>query len=405
MRESTKCALMSATSAVAIAIALPGVAIAQASKNASPQVAIETRGNAANSEISGLIEDLKKAKTRLENASADDARSISTSVTGKLERLKAELGSSSNTLERQRRVEMQDAIEKALSAFEKEDAKPQQKAASLEPVISGLQKIAGNRSGTTGTARAGASSPAGDNRSATNDPGSRQAKGDITVKQQSPKVAVKQPAPRVQVQQPAPKVVIQQPKPEVIINQPKPEVTIKQAKPKVTVEKSGDPKVTIEQGGKPDVEVSRDEGRPGNSREAAKPGSGREQTFGQLQPGQKESAEAGKQQARGDRQPSNDTARHANASPVNPDLERIRGMGRTLVGKTIYGSNNDDIGEIENVVMKNGKATAVLLDVGGFLGLGQRRVAIPLEKLKFEQGRLTTSMTEREVEELEPYRQ
>lgn len=53
-----------------------------------------------------------------------------------------------------------------------------------------------------------------------------------------------------------------------------------------------------------------------------------------------------------------------------------------LIGADVVGLNNDTIGEINDVIMtSDGKASYILLDFGGFLGLGQEHTAIPFEKL------------------------
>ena len=48
------------------------------------------------------------------------------------------------------------------------------------------------------------------------------------------------------------------------------------------------------------------------------------------------------------------------------------------------GDNWEDIGEINDIVMsKDGKVEAVLVDIGGFLGIGERQVAVNLDQVKF----------------------
>ncbi|HEY0420053.1 MAG TPA: PRC-barrel domain-containing protein [Acetobacteraceae bacterium] len=48
-----------------------------------------------------------------------------------------------------------------------------------------------------------------------------------------------------------------------------------------------------------------------------------------------------------------------------------------LSGTNVYNHNNDKLGEIEDVVIENGKTiTAVVIGVGGFLGMGERYVAV-----------------------------
>ncbi|MGH6771322.1 MAG: PRC-barrel domain-containing protein [Xanthobacteraceae bacterium] len=48
-----------------------------------------------------------------------------------------------------------------------------------------------------------------------------------------------------------------------------------------------------------------------------------------------------------------------------------------LMGKTVYNLKNEDIGEIEDVIVNDGKTIkAIVVSVGGFLGVGDRNVAI-----------------------------
>jgi sporulation protein YlmC with PRC-barrel domain len=85
--------------------------------------------------------------------------------------------------------------------------------------------------------------------------------------------------------------------------------------------------------------------------------------------------------------------------------QQLAGMGRGIVGKYVYSSNNENIGEIEDVVMgPNNQVQAALIDVGGFLGIGERRIAVPISDLKLDGDKLSTSMTKQQVEELPRYR-
>src|SRR5215207_353260 len=55
-----------------------------------------------------------------------------------------------------------------------------------------------------------------------------------------------------------------------------------------------------------------------------------------------------------------------------------------LVGLTVYGPNNERIGEINEVLVdRNGKVDAVVIGVGGFLGIGEKDVALPFNQVKF----------------------
>lgn len=55
-----------------------------------------------------------------------------------------------------------------------------------------------------------------------------------------------------------------------------------------------------------------------------------------------------------------------------------------LVGTTVYGANDANVGEIGDVILtQDGKADAVIIDVGGFLGMGEKEVAVGMDKLAF----------------------
>jgi sporulation protein YlmC with PRC-barrel domain len=55
-----------------------------------------------------------------------------------------------------------------------------------------------------------------------------------------------------------------------------------------------------------------------------------------------------------------------------------------LVGKSVYNTANERIGEVEDVLIStDGKVNAVVLGVGGFLGIGERKVAVVPSALSF----------------------
>jgi sporulation protein YlmC with PRC-barrel domain len=49
-----------------------------------------------------------------------------------------------------------------------------------------------------------------------------------------------------------------------------------------------------------------------------------------------------------------------------------------LIGSSVYNDRNEKIGSVDDVVLgKDNKADAVILSVGGFLGMGSKLVAVP----------------------------
>lgn len=55
-----------------------------------------------------------------------------------------------------------------------------------------------------------------------------------------------------------------------------------------------------------------------------------------------------------------------------------------LVGVAIYGPDNTSVGKISDLLMgKDGKVQAVVIGIGGILGIGEKDVAIPYDQVKF----------------------
>lgn len=54
-----------------------------------------------------------------------------------------------------------------------------------------------------------------------------------------------------------------------------------------------------------------------------------------------------------------------------------------LVGSNVYNEANENIGSIEDIVLKSdGAMDEVVLSVGGFLGMGEKFVSVPFSDLK-----------------------
>lgn len=80
-----------------------------------------------------------------------------------------------------------------------------------------------------------------------------------------------------------------------------------------------------------------------------------------------------------------------------------------LTGADVRDSTDASIAEVQDLVLTTeGQVTDVVLDVGGFLGIGAKRVAIPMDRLTVAQGeggavRLWVNMTKQELEALPEY--
>ena len=79
---------------------------------------------------------------------------------------------------------------------------------------------------------------------------------------------------------------------------------------------------------------------------------------------------------------------------MNPDQWR----GSKLVGVNIYGQNNEKIGDVNEVLIdRKGNADAIVVGVGGFLGIGEKDVALPFSAVewKYDRNDLSTASTNR----------
>ena len=65
-----------------------------------------------------------------------------------------------------------------------------------------------------------------------------------------------------------------------------------------------------------------------------------------------------------------------------------------LIGVNVYNDNTEKIGEVEELIVdKSAKVENVVLGVGGFLGMGEHYVAVPMDKLKWVDQPVRTSST------------
>ena len=82
-------------------------------------------------------------------------------------------------------------------------------------------------------------------------------------------------------------------------------------------------------------------------------------------------------------------------------------MADDLIGKSLVDASGDSVGEVNDLLIgANNRIEKVLVDVGGFLGLGERRVALDIEELQLsEDGNFVTAKTEEELENMPEFNQ
>ncbi len=105
------------------------------------------------------------------------------------------------------------------------------------------------------------------------------------------------------------------------------------------------------------------------------------------------------------------TAPDATAPAATPDATTsgaVIGMSEAeLVGKRVHGADGSDLGEVSAVTLDgSGQVSGVVIDVGGFLGIGEKPVALSADKIQVITNpsdgstTLSVSMTEEELKAL-----
>jgi sporulation protein YlmC with PRC-barrel domain len=75
-----------------------------------------------------------------------------------------------------------------------------------------------------------------------------------------------------------------------------------------------------------------------------------------------------------------------------------------MIGSSVYDVQNRDIGKVKDLVLnKDGAVDVVVLDVGSFLSMGGKYVAIPISDIKTDNNRLTLDRTKEQLQAMAPY--
>jgi sporulation protein YlmC with PRC-barrel domain len=80
------------------------------------------------------------------------------------------------------------------------------------------------------------------------------------------------------------------------------------------------------------------------------------------------------------------TTDQANVAPASASDSSFQGNWRAskVVGLNVYNDKNESLGSINDLLTdKSGNIKAVVIGVGGFLGVGEHLVAVPFDKIKF----------------------
>jgi len=84
--------------------------------------------------------------------------------------------------------------------------------------------------------------------------------------------------------------------------------------------------------------------------------------------------------------PADNATKATTSSSAAPMFEMKAGQWRAtkITGLNVYNNNNEKIGDISELITdRDGKVAAVVIGVGGFLGMGEHLAAVPWDKVKW----------------------
>ncbi|WP_052340812.1 PRC-barrel domain-containing protein [Salinarimonas rosea] len=248
------------------------------------------------------------------------------------------------------------------------------------------------------------------------------AEPEVTVRQQNPQILVRQAPPRVTIEQPQPEIIVRMPEPQVDVAQGRPEVMVRQGEPQVQVEQpqqqaavaveQSQAQVTIEDDGQ-QAQIATTQARP-------------EVTFERTGEPQVEFLQAqGQPTVRYERMQTEQQAGMQIETEQTAEMDRARGMlideneveatGAVnattrpvaiseLEGETVYNFRGQELGDVERIVATPNDDFLVVIGAGGFLGLGEDTVALPLDRLSMRGDQLMVrGITEADIEGMQDY--
>lgn len=220
----------------------------------------------------------------------------------------------------------------------------------------------------------------------------QQAQPNVTVRQLPPEIVVRQGAPTVTVDIPQPEIIVRMPQPEVNVAVAQPQVEVRQPQPQVQVVQPQQPQVEVNrsqqaqvsvQPAQPQVTLQQDQAQPQIRYERAEPQVRVNQAqgqpnvrFEQLQPGQEQQAQI---QA---------PATTGSIPPAAGATDARAFSTRELMDRNIYNLRGEQFGDVERVLIGQGNRGYVVIGHGGFLGLGEKKIMLPLEQIRVQGDRL-----------------
>lgn len=228
----------------------------------------------------------------------------------------------------------------------------------------------------------------------------------IRVQQGQPTVTLHQMQPQITVHQPAPTVTINIPKPEITIRMPRPDVDVSQAQPQLQVVQSqnqADVNIRRQGQAEPQVQYSQEQPKVSVNQEQGQPKIKVERTSQSDQSQDRRARTADQRQAYEQEFGTIDTTASTGTSADAAHAMRVK----QLDDMDVYNAKGKKLGEVDRVIIsqKNNKRY-VVVSHGGFLGLGEDKVAFPLERfaVKGNDRLVIRGVTEQDVENMDNWK-
>lgn len=238
-----------------------------------------------------------------------------------------------------------------------------------------------------------------------------QASPQVTVQQPQPNVTVRQPQPEILVRQPQPTVTVDIPQPGIIVRMPQPDVNVAMTQPQVQVNQPqpqvqvvqpqqqpqvqvqpAEPRVQVQQA-QPQVQVQAADNQPAVRYERAEPRVVVNQAQGQPNVRIERQGEGAltKPQQQSQQQAA---VRPADATTAPQATGALPGGQALTVSRVddmnLYNTQGNELGDVERVVQGPDGRQYIVVGAGGFLGMGEKHVAIPMDRVALRGGRLIT---------------
>jgi ribosomal 30S subunit maturation factor RimM len=262
----------------------------------------------------------------------------------------------------------------------------------------------------------------------------------IRVQQQPAQVEVRQQAPQIIVRQAPPTIIVQQPQPEIIVRMPEPQVAVQQAQPQVRIEEAqpqvqteaaqaqvrtqqAQPQVTFERTGEPQIQFQEAQGQPqvriermGDGQQPPAGQQGQQTQQGQqqaqvvqpqtqsgqqVQPNQQQTGQQQIQQR--DARTMFGVGQEQQARDAAATMEQQQVPVAELEGADVYNYDGEELGTVDRILQDpQSDQFFVVVTHGGFLGLGQSEVVMPLERMVMTGDRLLIQgVTEADLEAMD----